>query len=238
MHNPKLDHIPDAKPSATVVLLRDRDNDIEVLMLQKNQRINYGGSWVFPGGVCDPEDYEAASLKSVSSAIEDVAKVTACRETMEEASLELSSKDLFAFAHWTTPKFRVKRYATWFFLSDANALAQDVVIDEGEIIQARWFTPSEAITAQSKAEVELNGPSFVTLSQLSQFKNTEQALRHYELLDVERFIPRGHKTDAGIATVYAGDKHYDSETLDAEIPEHDVHRLYMPKEGAWRYLKK
>ena len=37
-------------PAATVVLLRDADDGIEVLMLKKNSKITVGGMWVFPGG--------------------------------------------------------------------------------------------------------------------------------------------------------------------------------------------
>ena len=37
-------------PAATVVLLRDGDDGIELLMLKKNSKITFGGMWVFPGG--------------------------------------------------------------------------------------------------------------------------------------------------------------------------------------------
>ena len=44
-------------PAATVVLLRDGSEGVEVLMLKKNSKITFGGMWVFPGGKIDPEDY-------------------------------------------------------------------------------------------------------------------------------------------------------------------------------------
>ena len=43
-------------PAATVLVLRDRDDDLEVLMLRKNSRIAFGGMWVFPGGRIDDAD--------------------------------------------------------------------------------------------------------------------------------------------------------------------------------------
>ncbi|MCB1646740.1 MAG: NUDIX domain-containing protein, partial [Pseudomonadales bacterium] len=44
-------------PAATVVILRDTDDEVEVLMLHKNSKIAFGGMWVFPGGRIDEEDY-------------------------------------------------------------------------------------------------------------------------------------------------------------------------------------
>ncbi|HAL42384.1 MAG TPA: NUDIX domain-containing protein, partial [Gammaproteobacteria bacterium] len=35
-------------PAATVVLLRDGEQGVEVLMLRKNSKITFGGMWVFP----------------------------------------------------------------------------------------------------------------------------------------------------------------------------------------------
>ena len=43
-------------PAATVVVLRDGDAGLEVLMLRKNSKIVFGGMWVFPGGRVDSED--------------------------------------------------------------------------------------------------------------------------------------------------------------------------------------
>lgn len=234
MKTSQLDHIPDAKPSATVVVLRDHGGQLEVLMLQKNQSINYGGSWVFPGGVCDPADYARSAALLGNQQIENVAKITACREAAEEASLALQPQDLHSFSHWTTPKFKIKRYATWFFLCAGQDLANDVVIDDGEIIQARWFAAHEALQAQAQGEIMLNGPSFVTLSQLQAFKNSEHAITAYQQKAVEHFLPRGHKTKQGIVTVYADDAEYAADKLADELPNR-LHRLYMPTTGAWQY---
>ena len=41
---------PPAIPAATVILLRENNGQPEVLMLHKNQEIDFGGLWVFPGG--------------------------------------------------------------------------------------------------------------------------------------------------------------------------------------------
>src|SRR5690349_16758929 len=50
-----------AAPSATVVLLRDAADDVEVFLLRRHgQSEVLGGAYVFPGGKVDPEDMEWA----------------------------------------------------------------------------------------------------------------------------------------------------------------------------------
>ena len=52
-------------PAATVVLLRDGNAGVEVLMLKKNSKITFGGMWVFPGGKIDAEDFEEVNYKKI-----------------------------------------------------------------------------------------------------------------------------------------------------------------------------
>ena len=73
-------------PAATVVLLRDGDAGIEVLMLKKNSKITFGGMWVFPGGKIDAEDYP------VAGDVDAAARIAAARETQEEAGLSVSAE--------------------------------------------------------------------------------------------------------------------------------------------------
>ena len=43
-------------PAATVLLVRDNNKKIEVFMLKRASRTNFGGAWVFPGGKLDADD--------------------------------------------------------------------------------------------------------------------------------------------------------------------------------------
>ena len=60
----KINHLtvaPNEKPSvpvpaATVLLVRDNEEKIEVLMLKRASQTNFGGAWVFPGGKLDVDD--------------------------------------------------------------------------------------------------------------------------------------------------------------------------------------
>ncbi|HEX8831672.1 MAG TPA: NUDIX domain-containing protein [Longimicrobium sp.] len=53
----------EARPAATVVLLRDAGGGLEVLLLRRHKRSGFAaGAWVFPGGVVDERDRDAELL--------------------------------------------------------------------------------------------------------------------------------------------------------------------------------
>ena len=70
--------------AATVVIVRDGDDGLEVLMVLRHRKLKFGGgSWVFPGGRVDEADYAAADsheppavLSEVPAAYSDVAETT------------------------------------------------------------------------------------------------------------------------------------------------------------------
>jgi len=82
--------------SATVLLLRDRAPDMEVLMITRHaEAVFAGGALVFPGGRLDAEDAAPALLARCRAVPgEDAARmalrVCAIRETFEEARLLLA----------------------------------------------------------------------------------------------------------------------------------------------------
>ena len=56
--------------AATVVIVRDGDDGLEVLMVLRNRSLKFGGgSWVFPGGRVDEADYLGADGRSVSDGL-------------------------------------------------------------------------------------------------------------------------------------------------------------------------
>ena len=44
-------------PAATVLVLRDSDNEMEVLMVKRSNKPPFGNLYVFPGGKIDDSDY-------------------------------------------------------------------------------------------------------------------------------------------------------------------------------------
>ncbi len=223
------------RESATVVLLREHQDNLEVLMLQKNAAINYGGSWVFPGGVVEEQDKQGVTLDREAQAL-----ATVLRETQEETGFQLEADSLRPFSNWLTPKLRIKRYNTLFFIAalPSEHAHTTVKIDGEEIVASRWIRPADALAAQASGEMVLNGPSYVTLSQLKRFSEAITAVASLTE-QISWYEPRGLKTSTGIATVYQGDSAYEFADLneqaliDAGEPHH---RLYMHKSAAWEFL--
>ena len=115
--------IPPAIPAATVVLLRNTADGVEVLLLRRDSRLAFaGGMWVFPGGRVDAEDFPSgapADNPDDAEALFAAARAAAVREAKEEADLDVDVNGLVWFAHWTPPAGEVRRFATWFFLAGA-----------------------------------------------------------------------------------------------------------------------
>jgi len=228
------------RESATAVLLREAPEGFEVLMLQKNATLNYGGSWVFPGGVTEEVDHDFALHSLGSGDRESAALATVIRETTEETGLKVEAKELRAFSNWLTPKLKIKRYNTLFFVAvlSPRLAQQPIQIDDSEIVAYQWIRPSEALEQQARQEMALNGPSYVTLSQLSASSSASHAADSLCRDGITWYEPRGAKTDSGIITVYAGDVAYDHDPLNKEALENNDgprNRLYMNKAKPWKY---
>lgn len=61
--------VPQARPSSTVVLLRDAVRAPEIFMVKRHERSAFGSAYAFPGGVIDAADRKVhASCAGISSA--------------------------------------------------------------------------------------------------------------------------------------------------------------------------
>jgi len=213
-------------PAATVVLMRDRDGMLEVLLLQRNSKLAFaGGAWVFPGGAVDANDVGADDLEQ--------ARYAACRETMEEAGWTVLPQHLHWFAHWTTPDNMRKRFATWFFIADVSVEQQQVDIDGSEITASRWVTPSQALEMHAGKHIELMPPTFVTLQELSQHRDAQSALQMYRQRDVRHFMPRVNLVGDTVCMLYPGDCGYEAQ--DAHL-QGAQHRCELAPDG-WKYIR-
>jgi 8-oxo-dGTP pyrophosphatase MutT (NUDIX family) len=85
-----------ARPAATVVILRDAADGIEVFMVERHRKIEFAsGALVFPGGKVEPEDADLAwaELAAATPLAPDRAlSIAAGRETFEEAGLMLARR--------------------------------------------------------------------------------------------------------------------------------------------------
>jgi len=215
-----------AHPSATVILLRDGEAGLEVLLLQRNAALAFhGGDWVFPGGRVDADD------RGPGDGDLEAAARAAAREAEEEAGIVLEPDALVPFARWITPEILPKRFATYFFAGSAGD--QAVSIDGGEIHDARWMRPEDALAAQARGALGLPPPTFVTLWGLRGERDAATALARYEAMAIEVFRPRPAGTEGGWISLYEGDAGYETSDPAVEGPRH---RLWVLDAG-WRYEK-
>ena len=214
-----------AIPAATVVLVREvqtEDEGIEVLMLQKNTNISFGGMWVFPGGRVDPEDQESASDDL------EAAKRAAVRETKEETGLNLTEQDFIWFAHWTPPPSTPKRYATWFFIARLDD--DDVIeVDGEEILKHQWIRPEKAHEHHAEGKIDLAPPTWITLYQLTQYRELDSLLSFLDREPEKYYETRIVKDASGQrVAMWHGDAGYEAQNADLEGPRH---RLILRTDG-------
>ena len=215
-----------AHPAATVVLLRDGREGLEVLLVQRNAQLAFhGGAWVFPGGRLDPEDYAGGDAADVVNA----ARNAAVREAKEEAGIEVLPQRLVLFSRWVTPEPVPKRFDTWFFA--ASCAAGDVCVDGGEIHAFQWLSPRAALEGQQAGTLDLPPPTFVTITQLNRGGDVAATLAALAAAPPETFLPRLNSVNGVPCTLYHGDVAYEDGDTSRSGPNH---RLILHPSG-WKY---
>jgi 8-oxo-dGTP pyrophosphatase MutT (NUDIX family) len=167
------------RQAATVILLRGGAEDLEVLLVRRNEKARFmGGVWVFPGGAVDAGE----------GAGDDAHRAAAIRELREEAAIELGDAvGLVKFSRWITPAAVKIRFDTHFFLAPLPP-GQEPRIDGQECIDLGWFGPGAALEAHAADRIALVFPTIKHLEQLADFSSVDELLayaRGREVLPVE-----------------------------------------------------
>lgn len=211
-------------PSATAIILHTAtEGHFKVLLLQRNAKIQtHGGSWVFPGGKCDPQDFEHTQetghfAQMSLTAQQCIARHAAVRETREEAGFSPNLSSLKLISNWITPETMSKRFNTFFFITEHDT--QDVTVDQSEICDYCWLTPGEALRKQATGEFILPPPTYLSLLQLSQFNSAQQAIKSMGKV-LRTYRPTLIKTDTGFHSVYEEDAGYSSRQINLALPRH------------------
>jgi mutator protein MutT len=158
-----------AVPAASVIVVRDAP--LEVLLLRRNEKSSFvPNAWVFPGGAIERgETPEQAAV----------------RETFEEAGLVIDPGALVLTSRWITPVGIPKRFDAWFYLA---RVARDVpvTIDGGEIVDAMWIAPKDAL---ARRDLKLVFPTIRNLESVAQFDSADALMEARRGVSVEPVQP-------------------------------------------------
>jgi len=210
-------------PAATVMLLREHEGRLEVLMLRRNRQLkSFGGAWVFPGGRVDEADGEGKDEIAR-------AKAAAIRETQEETGLDISGSDMATLSCWIPPVQEKRRFSTWFFV--VKAPDASVQIDQGEIHDYKWVCPREFLSQIPSPDISIMPPTFVSLKRLTEFINIQNTLAAIHGDETDIFETRFVKKPSGFVTLWKPDAAYENQVLETPGPRH---RLICHKDG-WYY---
>lgn len=149
------------RPAATVLLLRDTPQGLEVLMTRRSATASFApGAFVFPGGVIDPGETPAAA---------------AVRESFEELGLTLAPDRLFVLARWITDRDLPRRFDVTFFVGRMPE-GQTAVADEAEQFEPVWVRPGDALKRHAEGAFFMIFPTIRTLERLTRFAGVEDVL--------------------------------------------------------------
>jgi 8-oxo-dGTP pyrophosphatase MutT (NUDIX family) len=196
------------RPAASVILLRDSERAVEVLLVKRSARARFMADvWVFPGGAVDAAP--KATEEPGEEDIDDAYRATALRELEEEVSIALPSADtLVPFSRWITPVEVKIRFDTRFYVVRAPDLC-DPRPDGEEIVDSAWLSPQEALARRSADELLLVFPTVKHLEALSGFDSVEEALTAARSCRIEPILPRVVHGDGEPRILLPGDAGYE-----------------------------
>lgn len=203
------------KPASTIMLARDFEGTLEVLLLKRNKALKFAaGFWVFPGGKIEAEEIEQSTDDL------EAAKIAAVRETKEESNLDIGIDDLTFFSHWTTPEMEPRRYATWFFFGEVHHNLSEVTIDDSEIKEHTWLHPQVALDQLQEGKLGMMPPTIVSLQIIRKCRTVAEAKNKLKEEEPIFTLPVLQLNDGKMVCMYEGDAGYESVDAKKEGARH------------------
>jgi 8-oxo-dGTP pyrophosphatase MutT (NUDIX family) len=208
-----------AKLAATVLLVRDGPEGLQVFMVVRHRQIEFAsGALVFPGGKVEPEDLALAGGDD-----DKAARIAAIRETHEECGVLLAPGGslvdwlagdvtpalgaLVPFAHWITPPILPKRFDTRFYIVEAPE-GQTAVHDGGEAVDSIWIEPAHGLAEAAAGRFTLVLPTRLNLELLGQSATAAEAISAARARRVTPIEPIATKTATGYRLAIPADAGY------------------------------
>jgi glyoxylase-like metal-dependent hydrolase (beta-lactamase superfamily II)/8-oxo-dGTP pyrophosphatase MutT (NUDIX family) len=193
--------------AASVLLTRGPEAD-EVLLVHRAEHLRFfGGFWAFPGGKVAPEDANRVAT-AARELFEETGVLLARRADgsfppsapdlhearwavleqrrsfttwLADVGLHLDPRDFRPMGEITTPEFAPVRFATQFYVAHlpANQLA---AILPGELDEAQWWAPAEALARWRRGGCLLSPPTAMILQAIEGHRPGEAPARLAPLL--------------------------------------------------------
>ncbi len=229
-----------AHPAATICLLRDGSDGVEVLMVRRPDTARFmAGAWVFPGGAVDGEDVALAARYGRGDPERLAWRIAALRELAEEVgiwltrsgdrtrrvparhvreiiareSLDFDTDRLIYFSHWITPEPLPLRFDARFFLA-AVGPDLEAAIDGEELIDAKWIRPASVLEHQREGRWLVAFPTRKTLERLSEHRRCAEVIDSVAGSSVEPIMPRLRLDGRDLQIVIPGDPGFDEAGAD------------------------
>lgn len=226
------------RSAATVVLLRDGELGLEVLLAERpSDRGTFAGAWVFPGGAVDPADVAGDPPESL-----EAARRAAVREVEEEVGLVVDPDELVPFSLWTPPERSPKALTTAFFA--VRVPDGELRLAPEELVAAAWMRPVDALARHAAGGLTLWPPTWVTLHGLLDAPSVDAALAAFAAGEVRPF--RARRDEVRRMVLWQEDDEYDAVPSgegrspavpdDAPDAQGNRHRLMMDH-LPWVYLR-
>mgnify|MGYP006276594539 FL=1 len=191
----------DIRPASTLVLVRDGQEGVEVLLMQRTRdAVFLPGFHVFPGGALNEGDgdspYAMAALRECfeeagillvrdGDGRVDVhlqpdntlrsridAGSLALTDYCAERGLEPATESLVYLGRWITPPGPPRRFDTRFFLARVPA-GQDAFPDGAETVAHAWITPEQALEEHLTGTRLFVPPTLSTLRRLCGYRHSD-----------------------------------------------------------------
>lgn len=218
------------RPAATLILLRDREGAIEVVMGHRPPGGVFGDVWVFPGGVVEDRDL------SIAAHPDDAWMLAAVRETAEEVGILLvrpegamvdvrPDDDLYArleergaefdlsrlvyLSNWVTPRFVPRRFDTRFYLTVITDASEPRPVT-GEFVTAEWIDVRRALDLHEAGDMPLILPTLAHLRYISGFRSAAELEAEARSLDrIPQIEPRRFERGGHVELTVSGDSRFE-----------------------------
>ncbi|MEJ8279704.1 NUDIX hydrolase [Pseudonocardia spirodelae] len=125
-------------------------------------------------------------------------------ELLAEHDLELRADLLVPWARWITPPRNPKRYDTAFLVARVpdGQVADDATT---EAVEARWWTPAEALAGYDGGDLKLMPPTLRTLQELDRHDTAAEVLAAAASRDIEPITPEVRREGRVVTITLPGD---------------------------------